>query len=91
MYNCVSQCGRFYWDSKLTGPTLVRGGQEVILPDVFKTGEPLHTRRIVYGEMLLQICADYSGLPDPRTLELEEIEFFYDGLRARLIEDTRPK
>lgn len=91
MYSFASRCGRFYWDSKLTGPTLIRGGAEVILPDDPKTGSPTHTRRLVYGEMLLQICADYSGLPDPRTLELEEIEFFYDGLRARLIEDTKPK
>lgn len=31
--------------------------------------------------MLRQICRDYPGLPDPRTLSLSEIRFFYDGLR----------
>jgi hypothetical protein len=32
----------------------------------------------------------YPGLPDPRTLDLEEVEFFYDGLRPTLIADTKP-
>lgn len=36
--------------------------------------------------MLLQICSDYSGLPDARTLTIEEIKFFYNPLRASLIE-----
>jgi len=27
---------------------------------------------------------DYPGLPDPRTLTMTEIEFFYDGLRPSL-------
>lgn len=43
-----------------------------------------HTLLAVYGEMLLEICFAYSTLPDPRTLELDEIEFFYDGLRPSL-------
>jgi len=34
--------------------------------------------------MLRQICMDYPGLPDPRTLTMTEIEFFYDGLRPSL-------
>jgi hypothetical protein len=43
--------------------------------------------------MLLQICRDYPGLPDPRTMTLAEIRFFYDGLRPELRETTkaRPK
>jgi hypothetical protein len=40
--------------------------------------------------MILQICADYAGLPDYRTLELSEIEFFYDGLQSSLINLTTP-
>jgi len=38
----------------------------------------------VYSEMLLQIAREYPGLPDPRTMELEEIRFFYNGLRGDL-------
>jgi len=41
--------------------------------------------------MLLQICSDYPGLPDPRTLTLDEIRFFYSGLRKGLRERTKPK
>lgn len=54
-------------------------------------GIPLHTRANVITEMFLQICLSYPGLPDPRTLDLDEIEFFYDGIRAQLIEDTKPR
>ncbi len=35
--------------------------------------------------MLKQICRDYATLPDPRSLELYEIRFFYDGLRPELL------
>ena len=45
----------------------------------------------VYGEMLLQICRDYPGLPDPRELSLSEIRFFYEGIRAELKKHTRPQ
>lgn len=41
--------------------------------------------------MLLQISRDYPSLPDPRTLTLTEIRFFYEGLRAELKKHTRPK
>jgi hypothetical protein len=34
--------------------------------------------------MLLQICMDYPGLPDPRTLTVSDIRFFYNGLRKTL-------
>jgi hypothetical protein len=37
-----------------------------------------------YGAMLLQICRDYPGLPDPRSLTLADIRFFYDGIRHEL-------
>jgi hypothetical protein len=40
--------------------------------------------------MILQICSDYAGLPDYRTLELEEIYFFYEGLRSSLLKLTAP-
>ena len=35
--------------------------------------------------MIRQICLDYSGLPDVRTLSLSEIKFFYDGLKPVLL------
>jgi hypothetical protein len=44
----------------------------------------------VYGEMLLQISMDYPGLPDPRTLSMSQIRYFYDGLRGALKERTKP-
>lgn len=45
----------------------------------------------VYREMLLQICRDYPGLPDPRTLTMSQIRFFYEGLRSELLEATKPR
>lgn len=45
----------------------------------------------VHREMLLQICMDYPGLPDPRTLTLAEIRFFYDGIRGQLRNTSKPK
>lgn len=38
----------------------------------------------VYTEMLLQVAREYPGIPDPRTLTLDEIRFFYAGLRHDL-------
>jgi hypothetical protein len=49
------------------------------------------TLQVVYSEMLLQICRDYPGVPDPRTLTASEIRFFYNGLRAELKAHTKPK
>lgn len=43
-----------------------------------------HTLLNVYGVMLRQITRDYGGLPDPRTLTLHQIRFFYDGLREEI-------
>jgi hypothetical protein len=69
---------------------LVRRGEEVIL-EPNEDGIPRHTRANVVTEMFLQICMSYPGLPDARTLDLDEIEFFYDGIRGQLIEDTKPR
>lgn len=65
----------------LTRHTVVRDGAEAPAGD-FVTA---HT------EMLLQVCRDYAGLPDARTLTAAEIRFFYRGLRAELKEHTRPQ
>ena len=48
-----------------------------------------HVFAAVYGEMLLQICRDYPGLPDPRTLKAHEIKWFYEGLRQELKQHTK--
>jgi hypothetical protein len=41
-----------------------------------------------HTEMLLQIARDYPGLPDPRTLAVHEIVYFYEGLRPELKKHT---
>lgn len=62
----------------------------MVLPNDAKLGF-VHTAPVVYREMLLQVCRDYAGLPDPRTLSLDDILFFYDGLRAELKKHTKPQ
>lgn len=32
--------------------------------------------------MLIQICKDFPGLPDVRTLKASEIKFFYESTAA---------
>ncbi len=65
----------------------------VIVTPLVREGEDTEGQYRVpaYIEMLLQICRDYPGLPDPRTLTAYEIRFFYDGLRSELKEHTKPK
>jgi hypothetical protein len=70
---------------------LVRHGEDEHLPRDREAGHPQHTLPRVYGEMLLQITREYTALPDPRTLTLTEIRFFYNGLRAELKKHTKPK
>jgi hypothetical protein len=55
------------------------------------TKKSTHKLIPVYREMLLQICRDYTGLPDPRTLTLVEIAFFYEALREELHRRTKLK
>ena len=43
----------------------------------------------VHVEMLLQICAEYAGLPDVRTLRASEIRLFYNGIREALQQRTK--
>lgn len=54
-------------------------------------GDGGHTLLPVYGEMLLQICVDYATLPDPRTLTMAEIRFYYNGRRGELKRATAPR
>lgn len=69
----------------------MRGGKDEKLPRDRETGRVGHTMIPVYSEMLLQISRDYAGLPDPRTLKLSEIRWFYAGLRRELQEHTKPR
>lgn len=50
-----------------------------------------HVVAQVYGEMFRQVCREYAGLPDARTLALSDIRFFYEGLRGELKILTKPK
>lgn len=61
------------------------------LPRDRETGRPRHNIPAVYGEMLLEICRDYPGLPDPRTLSMDDIRFFFEGMRPSLKEATGAK
>lgn len=67
----------------------MRGGADARLKHDPETGKSLHTLVPVYREMILQITRDYPGLPDPRTMRLHEIRFFYEGLRRELREATK--
>jgi hypothetical protein len=69
----------------------VRNGADDRLPRDGKSKLATHTARIVYREMLLQICMSYPGLPDPRTLTLAQIRFFYDGMRPSLHASTKQR
>jgi len=67
----------------------VRNGVDARLERDRKTGAECHRLVPVYREMLLQICSDYPGLPDPRTLSMQEIRFFYNGIREALKKHTK--
>jgi len=70
---------------------LVIRGADGELPRDRETGVETHTLPVVLGTMMAQICMDYSGLPDVRTLTMSDIVWFYDGLRAGLKRATKPK
>jgi len=50
-----------------------------------------HRRIPVYTEMMLQVCHNYAGLPDFRTLKLSEIRLFYEGIRGELKRATKTR
>lgn len=64
---------------------LVRDGVDAVLPD------DEHTLPLVYREMFLQVCMDYSTLPDPLGLDMAQIRIFYNGLRPALWRTTKPR
>ena len=65
---------------------IVRHGESVKLKN---GGRNVNFFTAVYGEMFLQICRDYPGLPDARKLKAHEILFFYNGLRPELSKHTK--
>lgn len=69
----------------------MRHGADARLEKDRKSGRILHTVPNVYGEMLRQICLDYQMLPDPRTLSMTEIRYFYNGERGQLQKNTAPQ
>jgi len=60
----------------------------VRLPRDKESGHFRHTLPAVYGEMLLQICRDYSSLPAVCSLTMCQIRFFFEGVRPELIAAT---
>lgn len=75
-----------YWTGQL-----VREGMSCFLPPDLDTRREIHTLPTVMGEMILQICSDYPGIPDYRTMTLDQIEWFYNGLRESLKAATKPR
>ena len=43
-----------------------------------------HSVAAVYSIMIQTICLEYRCLPDPRTLSMTEVRFFYEGIRPTL-------
>ena len=80
--------GDIYAFNGLVRTLLIRNGHEEQLKEKLKS---VNTSDRVYKEMFIQICRDYPGLPDVRTLKAHQIRFFYDGLRGELKEHTKPK
>ncbi len=75
--------GNFRAFNGLVRATVIRRGEN----EKLKKGANVFD--VVYGEMLLQICRDYPGLPDARTLKAHEILFFYNGLSPELRKHTK--
>ena len=40
----------------------------------------------VFAEIMRQISTDYAGAPDVRDMDLDELIWWYDGLRGQLRE-----
>lgn len=56
-----------------------------------RDGNPQHTVRNVFTEMLWQVVRDYGSLPDYRTLTMDDIAFWYTGLHAELMRASKPR
>jgi hypothetical protein len=49
-----------------------------------------HTFLRVAGTMFRAICRIYRVLPEPFSLTLDQVAYFYDGIRPELKELTKP-
>ena len=81
--------GCYFWASEIDEPTIVQWGldnQKLFTRDA-ETGA--HTALNVYRHMMIMISKVYKSAPDVRTMTIDEIEFFYDGIRADLVEMTK--
>lgn len=78
-----------FWDTEFEGSWLVRNGGNVRLPPD-RNGKAQHTRMNVYGEMMLQVARTYHGCPNVLEMDLEQIAFFYEGIRGELLASTKP-
>jgi hypothetical protein len=86
----VSSLTNFFTYSRALDLVVVRGGDGEFETDL-KTQDSYHTFQIVYTHMLRQVCRDYGGsLLDAKRLTLDEIVFFYNGLRSELRARTKP-
>lgn len=66
----------------------MRNGVDTILVDPH--GErPAHTMLAVYSEMMLTVARVYHSAPNVLEMTLDEIAFFYDGIRGELKERTK--
>ena len=72
-------------DSVTVSTKLVKNGVDTQL----QKGK--HNLINVYSAMLLQVALYYNCLPDLRSLSCDEIDFFYEGIRQQLKEDTKPR
>lgn len=68
---------------------LVLNGKDERLPIDKKTGYSGHTVASVACTMLWQIALDYGMPPDPKAMTIDEIVFWYNGLRPTLHERTK--
>lgn len=60
--------------------------------DLVRRGSTTRCRGITAAQSaLLQVARDYAGLPDVRELKLNEILFYYDGMRGELEQRTAPR
>ena len=59
-------------------------GQDIQRPNNSMTGAKQHLWPHVWNTMLYQIARDYTCIPDLFALTLDQILWFYDGLRGEL-------
>jgi hypothetical protein len=84
----VLQAGKSFFVVSVVDRLVIRG-DDAKPPKEKRFGT--NTAPVVYGAMLAQACRDYAGLPDPRSLSIGEIRWFYDWLRPELKKQTAPK